>query len=128
MNLVLGAAAAAWLAIAAASVLPQPQTYAGRWDFYGDSDGAEACVVELKAPPVIGGYAIGVPKACHAVFASAADIYAWRPAPGGRIVFADATRKSMLVFELSDDSYVARTPDGSGYVLGRVRPARRPAR
>ncbi len=124
MNPVLGAAAAAWLAAAAVSVLPAPQTYAGRWDFYGDSDGASACVVELKTPTVIGGYAIAVPKACHAVFRAAGDIYAWHPAPGGRIVFADATRKAMLVFDLFDDVYVARTPDGAGYVLSRVRPAK----
>ena len=124
MNPVLGAAAAAWLAAAAVSVLPASQTYAGRWDFYGDSDGASACVVELKTPTVIGGYAIAVPKACHAVFRAAGDIYAWHPAPGGRIVFADATRKAMLVFDLFDDVYVARTPDGAGYVLSRVRPAK----
>ena len=126
MNIVLGAGVAAWLAAAAAAVLPPSEHYAGRWNFYGDSDGAEACIVELKTPPVIGGYLITLPKACHAVFAGAGDVYAWHPAPGGKVVFADPTRKSLLVFEdLHDGSFVARTPDGAGYVLDRVRPAKR---
>ena len=116
-----------WGPVLAAQTLADPAKYLGTWTFSGDTEGTSSCTVQLKAPAVIGGYVVKAPKACAKVFAGAADIYAWRPAPGGAIAFADPTRHAVLMFQPSSDGdLVARGADGRGYVLDRPHPAFKP--
>ncbi len=105
--------------------LPGPGKYAGAWTLAGGSEGAAACTVQLKTATTIGGYVIAAPKACAKVFAASADISAWRPAPGGKIAFADPLRHTVLAFEpTAQGDFAAAMGRDSVLVLSRVRPAR----
>ncbi len=80
-----------------------PKAYLGAWVVGKDGEGADVCTVRFNAAGVIGGFQLVAPKSCKGAVEHWDDLYAWRIGPGGEIVMADATRRSMYVFKKLDD-------------------------
>lgn len=81
-------------------------------DFYGpwivsDESGARLCRVVLEKDATIGGSAIEVDPGCAAVFPVMDEIASWRLLESWGIAFADATRRTRIVFTTPDERYVA---------------------
>jgi hypothetical protein len=72
-----------------------------------DAGGGKTCRVTLTSQETIGGYVVEFVPNCVKTFPVMDEVAAWRLDEGAAIVFADATRQTVLRFYTPDATYVA---------------------
>lgn len=93
---------------------------AGKWVLARSSEWPDVCKIRLTQEPGIGGSQVKLAGNCGKLAKWTADIAAWRPDRGKGVVFADATRKTLIFLSpLDDGDYIGPGPDGIDYVLSK---------
>lgn len=103
-------------AMSAAAQTPSP----GKWVLSRASEWPDICKVTLTREPGIGGSQVRLAGNCAKLAKWTTDIAAWRPDKGKGVVFADATRKTLIFLgPLDDGDFIGPGPDGIDYVLSK---------
>ena len=92
----------------------------GGWRIGHDGEGARTCDIRLRSSAVIGGYRLTLAKRCTKAVDRASELYSWRPAPGGKIALADATRQTVYLFHpLVGPVWASEGPEDTRYLMIR---------
>jgi hypothetical protein len=110
-------AAALTAAVSPAAVPDALRPIVGQWRL-SDVGGKIACTLTLTSEPSVAGYAMRVPLACRRGFPPLKDISAWNVDAQGAIVFADPTKKHLVVFAPQAGApYEAKAPENKTWRL-----------
>lgn len=112
--LVAGLTAPAWSQGLDPGIL---RAMAGSW-LIAPQDGRPGCRVTLQTNSTIGGYGIALGPDCARLMPRLADVAAWNPVDGLKLV--DAARRNVLEFREAEDASYAAPEPSPGYALVRA--------
>ncbi len=98
----------------------QPQ-FAGQWDMSLDNTNRK-CRVTLRLDATPAGNSLAMPMGCKRAMPILSDTTAWAARDAEKLVFANATGKSVLDFTWADDhsAMISKGPEGETYQIHAV--------